>query len=265
MSKEIDDYYDRFAERFVQDYIRGNWRIDHQKRFFASALSCETRTLLVVGCGSGETALFLARHVVPQAQVLGVDLSQKAVDFGNTMFRHPRVQLRRANVITDPPLGGSWDAIVLPDVYEHIEISARPILHERLSALLAADGKILITVPTPAAQRDNEAGAEPLQIVDEPVTAEDLLMLARDVGGRLTYLRTLSIFRTNDYAHALVERGAEETQPLEAALGLPLRVGHPGEDVLLRRVRKRISRLTRAWLFQRWWRAFKVRRAWARE
>ena len=141
---------------------------------------------------------------------------------------------------------GEWDAIVLPDVYEHIPRDDRDALHARLARLLAPAGRLVITVPTPAAQRDLVAEGGELQVVDEDVTLDDLRRLADDVGGVLAYYCSVHVWKTHDYVHAVVERGADETRPLRPEDRVPIHVAAPRP--LARRVADRLVRpLARAW------------------
>jgi hypothetical protein len=77
-------------------------------------------------------------------------MSGENLRLARAIFDHPRSEYRKADVIRDP-FDGEWQAIVLPDVYEHIPKAAREVLHEKLDPLLCSDGKILFTVPGPGA------------------------------------------------------------------------------------------------------------------
>jgi SAM-dependent methyltransferase len=211
MSQSVESFYNEFAAQFVKDVVEGNDRVTRQLEFLSREIPRTTESVLIIGAGSGQSAAFVSK-LVPKASVLGVDLSDTALNIGRKLFQSPQITLRRLDVIKDP-LEGEFEIIVLPDVYEHIPLESRPVLHARMNRLLADRGKVLITIPSPAKQ-EAEARWGGLQIIDETVTLEDLMRIAKDVGGMLAYFDLVSIYHTNDYIHAVIERGFEQmTQP----------------------------------------------------
>ena len=146
-------------------------------------------------------------------------------------------------------LEGSWDAILLPDVYEHIPSGRRGDLHERLRALLDHDGVVLITLPSPGKQEALRARGEGLQIVDETVTAMDLAKMGDEVGAPLSYMNLVSVWEQNDYVHAALARGAARVAPLTwRPKGLVHRVRrfldkHVGRWIRRRRVQRTLGGL----------------------
>jgi hypothetical protein len=62
-----------------------------------------------------------------------------------------------------------------------------------------------------------------LQIVDEIVTLEDVTRIARDVGAALTYFNTISVWKTNDYVHAMIERDGNAVRPILLGDVLPIK------------------------------------------
>lgn len=222
MAGKVEAFYDSFSRRFVEDVVQGNERIFLQLDFFARAIPPNVNSVLVIGSGSGQGAHFIATNVAKNARVLAVDISGNNLRLGQAMFPNERIEYRKADVINDP-LEGHWDVIVLPDVYEHIPKEARRNLHLNLNRLLSSSGRILFTVPSPGKQASLYAAGEGLQIVDEIVTLEDLCLVAADVGGALTYFRMVSAWETNDYIHAMVERGVEQVKPIGDSDMLPIK------------------------------------------
>jgi hypothetical protein len=112
---------------------------------------------------------------------------------------------------------GSFDGIVLLDVYEHFPASVRSVVHERLKNLLRVESCVILTVPTPGYQRYlREREPEGLQSVDEDVTCDDCSMLASDLGGHVVLERSISIWRADDYMHVLIQRGSSRGEPQHA-------------------------------------------------
>ncbi|MFH1184748.1 MAG: class I SAM-dependent methyltransferase [Chloroflexota bacterium] len=235
-------FYDEFAGTLLRDYIRGNPRVDHQYGFLAEAVSPADQDILIIGCGLGHVGRFLAGKA-RAARIVACDLSGECIRLAGRLFRHPRVQYRVLDVLTDP-IDGLFDFIALPDVYEHIPAASRGALHERLGRALGTSGRIAVTGPTPGHQAMLRAGGGALQPVDEDVTLEDLRTFAGAVGGALTFYRMISVWRTNDYFHALIERGAESVRELTDADKYALK-GWPKEQAGCR-------------FACRWWRRLKL-------
>lgn len=217
------EYYDTFASRFIRDCVHGNDRVRHQKAFLSGAVPRGARSVLVVGCGAGQTPWHIARRCAKKAHVMAIDISVEALRIARAIHSHPRIEYREADVLGDA-VGGRWDVIVLPDVYEHIPLEHRKALHTILSRLLSDQGRVLLTCPSPAYQAFlRERHPEKLQIVDETVTLEDLADLARDVSGTLTLFRLVSIWRQNDYMHAAIGRDVDRVDRGTVGADLPIR------------------------------------------
>ena len=218
----VEAFYDDFSRRFVEDIVQGNERVAQQLLFFGVAIPPDAHSILVIGSGSGESAFFIAQRLATSARILAVDISSENIRFSEALFAHPRVTYRRVDVVHDS-LEGSWDVIVLPDVYEHIPQDSRQTLHATLKGLISSNGRILLTIPSPGYQKHLYAVGTGLQIVDEIVTLHDLTTLATEVGGVVTYFCMKSIWLTNDYIHAVVERSGERVAPIEPGDKTPLK------------------------------------------
>jgi len=216
---ETEKFYDVFCQRFVNDYVEKNDRIAAQKSLLKSAIHPATSSILIVGCGSGETAYFLAQHT--QARILAVDISSEALKLAQHLFAHPRIEYRQVDVINEP-LEGRRSVIFFPDVYEHIPAASRANLHAALDRLLSENGQIILTVPSSLKQEHLRANGG-LQIVDEVITLDTLLELANDVHGMLTYFNLISVWDSGDYIHAIVERRPNSLVALSQNDLVPLR------------------------------------------
>ncbi len=247
----IEAFYDEFSGRFLGDIVEGNERVRRQLALLSNAIPANTRAVLVIGFGSGQVAMHVA-DVARRATVTAIDISSENVRMAQALFAHPRVSYRKLD-ITSETIQGEYDVIVLPDVYEHIPVDARPGLHGQLSRLLGPGGCIVLTLPSPAHQDALREQGQGLQVVDETITLADLMSLARDVGASLTYFNSISVWRTNDYLHAILERGAERERPIAE-----------GDQISLKGV-SRSSRWRLAWrLLCRSTRVTQLLRSWKR-
>ena len=205
MTSKVKEYYDAFGKTFIRDLIRENPRVKAVHRLFREAIPVQTKSILVVGCGSGRDAWELVERVAPQAEVLAVDISGNNIRIAETLFYHPRVTYKMVDILEDD-IEGWWQYIVLPDVYEHIPKDRRSDLHQRLKQHLTHDGRIIMTCPTPWHQQMLREQGKGLQIIDEDVTMEDVQSFAKDIGGFVGLYRAMSIWNSNDYFHAIIER-----------------------------------------------------------
>lgn len=223
MTGSTERFYDEFSQTFVRDYVFGNRRVDRQFAFLKAAIPPTISSALVIGCGSGDSSKFLAKRIAPGCTVLAIDISSANLRLAQALHAHPRVSYRKVDVLATDEGGeirGPFDVVVLPDVYEHIPKDQRSVLHARLDRLLAPNGRVLLTVPSPAKQASLKEKGSGLQIVDEVVTADDLQTLAHDVHGELTYLNLISVWDANDYMHAAIARGTARLAPIDTATPL---------------------------------------------
>ena len=94
--------------------------------------------LLDVGCGDGELLRQLGRN--------GVGIDPRLAKPADV----PGVQFVRGNFPDDLPAAEPFDAITLLAVLEHVpEISQAGLGQARATGLLAADGRVVLTVPSP--------------------------------------------------------------------------------------------------------------------
>lgn len=224
MANEVEQFYDVFSQRYIKDYVQGNARVRRQITFFSDAIPTDTQSILVIGCGSGESALHLVTRVAPQAHVLAVDLSAQSVAMAQKLFPHERITYKQVDVIKDN-LVGQWDVIAMPDVLEHIPVEAREAMYDRFNQLLSSRGRVLITCPAPNSRRSRRREAGELQIIDEDVTVDDLRGFASATGTRLSFYRLVSIWHPNDYFHAMLEREPDVEAGLSVQTATPIK-GH---------------------------------------
>lgn len=98
-----------------------------------------------------------------------------------------------------------YDAVVMIDVFEHIPAESRSGFYLDLKKVLSKEFSILLTCPTKKHQEflrsHNPQGLQP---VDEDIDAEVLQRFASSIGGELVFYAHRSIWRTNDYLHAVI-------------------------------------------------------------
>ena len=234
---DIASFYDRFHNRLMRDRESGNPRLQRAQDRVRSEVLPGMTSALEIGCGVGSTAAMLATALgksgASRPAVTGVDISPNNIAAAAERYGSDRVRFAVSD-LSEPPLGGPWDLVVMVDVYEHLPAAGRAGYHDVLSRCLADDGVLVLTVPSEFHQaflREYKPGG--LQVVDETVTAHDMLRLAEDVGGVLTRFEMVNIWFTCDYVHAVIRKGSLH-QPV-ARPPIPLTA----------QARRRFSRLVR--------------------
>ncbi|MBA7607177.1 Ubiquinone biosynthesis O-methyltransferase [subsurface metagenome] len=216
MNTETQDYYDKFSSHLLKSsYIDVNRRMQGIRQFLSESISPSTKSILEIGCGIGANAYYIAKRIAPKAKIMGVDISRKNIELATILFDHNNINFQCLDVTQDSISDSKFSAVILPDVYEHIPKNRRTILHAKIKALLSENGKVFITVPTPSAQETARKAGNVLQIIDEPVTLDDLLRFAQEIDGTLTYYSLVSVGSTNNYAYAIIEKDAGEIRPLQ--------------------------------------------------
>ncbi len=108
------------------------WQLDRIGRFLGGdratfkafrKLERSPRRILDVGCGGGLFTLRMAERY-PQAQVIGIDLSQDAIAFANEQRkRFPHIQNIEFHAVSSPELvydSGSFDVVMATLVCHHL-------------------------------------------------------------------------------------------------------------------------------------------------
>jgi trans-aconitate methyltransferase len=211
---QIASFYDEFKQLGLRDFVYSNPRVEAAIRLVSSCVTSETRTLLDIGCGIGiSTQQLHRRH--PRVSLQGLDISPRCIEVARQLFGGPGIEFANHDLNTAPP-GGPYDVVALLDVYEHVPRAQWPRLNQVLGESLSPRGILVLTTPSPLTQ-ESLAQHDPggLQVVDETVHCEDIVRLAQAVGGTMTLYRLASIWHTNDYLHAVIERAPRRVPVFE--------------------------------------------------
>ena len=163
-----------------------------------------------VGCGTGFVTGQIADYLRGTGSLLSVDIDKDRAAFAaNRISLWDNVHVLAADAVTFDP-ACSFDAIVLPDVLEHIPGRDHGRLFARLADCLHDDGFVFVHLPNPpflAWLRDR--GSDLLQQpYDQPVPTRDLLAAAEPAGLHLHHLETYSIWVPNGDFQAILLRPA---------------------------------------------------------
>ena len=212
MKQDIDSvkaYYDDRINGKLQDFTDVNPRIEAAIEAIEEWAPPEPKRLLEIGCGIGATSWRVANRW-PNAKVIGVDVSPASIEAAKCCFESPNLSYREG-IVRQGFLLEKFDFIVLMDVYEHIALKDREGLLKTLKSVLAEDGRIFFSVPTPYnLQKAREIDPSVLQPVDEDVTVGHIIDVAGITKTTLLYYREVGIWAYGDFAHFVKHLGITE-------------------------------------------------------
>ena len=204
-------YYDSQVGRKLQDFVSSNARVDRAWETVTMWAPSEPRRILEVGCGVGGVCWRMSRRW-PQAQIVGVDLSSRAVEMARALFGSPTLRFQSGPLLRGT-IDGTFDLIVLIDVYEHIPLLERPAFHQALRELCGDGCHIILTFPTPRhLQWLRTHRLSEIQPVDEYVDAGSMLAVAVDTMTSILMYQEVGAWRWGDYAHCVLRRGTDWPQ-----------------------------------------------------
>jgi len=233
---DVTAFYDEFLDRQARVGVNARHRA-----ILAWLLRFGMRPqdrVLEIGCGAGTLTQLLA-EALPRGSVFGADLSPRTIDaarerlagFGNA-------EVVAGDVLELDAGEEPYDAVVLPDVIEHIPVELHDALFGRVAGWLKPDGFALVHYPNPHhLEWCHENHPDRLQIVDQPVHANVLLDNAYRHGLYLSYYELYSIWlREGDYVVAVLRPSA--------GVGGFTRLPQPRQSPI-RRLARRAARVAR--------------------
>jgi SAM-dependent methyltransferase len=204
---EVENYYDARVEAKLRDFTHFNPRIEAAIETIAEWAPANPRRVLEIGCGIGATSWRMAR-AWPRAEVIGYDISPVSIDVARRCFKLPNLSYHIAQNEQGAP-EGTFDLIVMMDVYEHVHRQDRTKLHGAIRSMLTDESRCVFSIPTPLLQQTMRISSpEDLQPVDEEIAIEDVVRLAEETDTHVLYFRELGIWQYGDYAHFVLGRYA---------------------------------------------------------
>jgi SAM-dependent methyltransferase len=201
---EIEVYYKEFAGSVqLNDFRRVNLRHKAIKALCDDFVPDGSR-VLEVGCGVG----IISRHLARKAsRVLSLDISETGIRIAKA---HADLPVNEFLVLDVTEEGdrlreyGLFDTILLADVIEHIPKAERPGLFQVIENVLAPDGVVLLTYPSPEYQEYLRCERpEALQVVDETIELGNLLS---ETALQPLYYRLHDVWCRNQFVHLALGR-----------------------------------------------------------
>lgn len=203
--EDIKKFYDKATYRKLHGFIYSNERVERAwEVLLALSASNGVKKILEIGCGIGEISYRLAEKL-PHASVTGFDISEKSIEFAQTLFVKNNLSYISADDITHVNIekDTKFEIIFLMDVYEHIPLTSRAGLHQFIAQHISPSGLVFLSCPTPQ-HLDFLRKNKPTEIqpVDEDIRLDELLQLQHDTGLRMSYYKEISVWSAGDYFHA---------------------------------------------------------------
>lgn len=205
VNHEISSYYDSTVESQLQKFVNGNPRVSAAVQLALSEIGEATTKILDVGCGIGVSSAEFASKK-DWLTVHAIDISEASIETARQLFKLPNITFEVGDM-QSPPRMAPYDLIVMVDVYEHIPRAEWPRFNQVVNQSLSEKGIAVLTTPSYLHQNflmDNSP--EQLQIIDETVTIDDMIELARALNGAILKFEFKSIWKTNDYLHVVISR-----------------------------------------------------------
>jgi SAM-dependent methyltransferase len=201
----VKNYYDENISGKLNDFINGSLRIDKAWQTLRERTGQEPGEVLEIGCGIGAVC-DKASRLWKKAQITGIDISPKSIEIATRLFGSEKVKFTEG-ILQPSTFQQSFDLIILMDVYEHIAIADRPVLHESIAKLLSVNGKIFLSCPTPRflayLKQYQPIGIQP---VDEDIDFQVIHQLAQETGTEVLLYSEVNVWHPGDYVHILLSK-----------------------------------------------------------
>ncbi|SEM78142.1 Methyltransferase domain-containing protein [bacterium A37T11] len=204
---EVISYYDGVVQSKLGSYLYGNPRIEEAYKTIVKyrPASPNPLNILEVGCGVGDICHRMNRQW-PQAQITGIDISPGSIDTAKKLFANDHTHFI-AGILTEETFNESFDMIIFMDVYEHIAVEDRPVVHAAIKKLLKNKGRLILSVPTPHNLTWSAVHKpETMQPVDEHISLQVITRLALETGTEVLLYQIRDIWNVGDYAHVVFEK-----------------------------------------------------------
>jgi SAM-dependent methyltransferase len=181
-------------ERIVPDETEPGIVALHLKRYEFALPYCRGADVLDAGCGVGYGTAFLAREA---RRIVGVDVSEEAIDYARRRYAAPNVEFVRADVLELDAPDASFDVACSFETIEHVRDQAAFV--RRIARALRSDGVFVVSTP-----RADETTAQPANpFHTRELAADDL---ARLLGAEFGQVELYGQRRLQTRRHRLMQR-----------------------------------------------------------
>lgn len=210
---EVRAYYDQFST--YQSWSGINDRHASIRRWLRKFGMKSGDSVLEVGCGVGQITLLMA-EMVGTGHITAADISPENIRLASDRLKsHPNIEWMVTDMM-DISFQRMFDWVVFPDVLEHIPVQSHPAVFRTVVSALKPGGKVFIHIPHPKYQdyiRVHEP--EKLQIIDQSLSAADLVTSAESAGLSLEHFESYALYREpSDYQAILLVKHDVVPEPI---------------------------------------------------
>ncbi len=192
------------AEEFYDDFVNVQWEVGLHERhclmhlkLFKLGLEANSN-LLEIGAGVGMITSQI-KKTVTTGKIMVNDISPEHIAKNKKINPEKNIEFHTGDIFTIRPQT-KFNFITLFDVLEHIPAEQHSDLFKMFRELLDENGMVVINIPTPEhLEYMIENDPESLQIIDQPLPADQLLSNAYKHGFVLEQFENLSIWQKRDY------------------------------------------------------------------
>lgn len=201
----IVSYYDEHTKFKILDYLKVNPRVNEAWKTLLKNAPKNPKRILEVGCGMGSICQKMNKKW-PNAKITGIDISVESIHTAKKLFANNKLDFK-VSLLTADTFNEKFDYIIFMDVYEHIAINDRVVVHQALNKLLNNKGKIFLSVPTPQNLRWSLIHKpQTMQPVDEQISFDVIAKLANDTKTEVQLYQNKNIWNVADYTHIILEK-----------------------------------------------------------
>ena len=148
------------AERWVKGFMFPRIEKEHEDRYDYILQRVAGKEVLDIACGSGYGTYLLA-HKGNASKVVGVDLNDQAVKYGNHRYSHPNIK-RIVGDATEVTFEKQFDVVVSFETIEHIPHVQKFV--QNIYQNLKVGG--ILAISTPVVIKTTETPFNPFHIVE---------------------------------------------------------------------------------------------------
>jgi SAM-dependent methyltransferase len=186
---DVIDFYNQYAKRQKVVGINGRHKSILNKAINLGLQS--TDQVLEVGCGIGTFTSLLA-HYLKDGMLYSSDISDENIKIAKQNLGHLKNLNLQIQDATDFIMDMEFDAIIMPDVIEHIPIAYHARMFQNMAKMLKQTGFIYIHIPNPYyLEWLHLYRKDLLQVIDQPIYLDEFI---QNIAGSGLY-----VFQENAY------------------------------------------------------------------
>lgn len=151
------------GERYVPELSAAKISYEHWHRYFFAGRFCNQKKVLDIASGEGFGSAFLAKSAT---SVIGVDVSEEAINHANEKYRIQNLQFLKSNATQLPFNDNFFDVIVSFETLEHINEVDQQLFLSEVSRTICQDGLLIISTPNKKVYSDEANYSNPYHLAE---------------------------------------------------------------------------------------------------